>query len=123
MSAKVLFVDDEPVVLTLGEEALRREPHIEVLTATNGEDALSLCSLEHPDLVFLDVRMRGKDGWEVCQELKGNEATRDIKVVVLTAYAQQATQETAKALGADGYMTKPFSPAALLKKTAEMLEV
>ena len=123
MSVKVLFVDDEPMMLTLGEEALGREPGLEVLTAASGEEALSLCASEHPDLVFLDIRMPGKDGWEVCRQLKGNEATQDIKVIVLTAYAQQATQRKAETQGADGYMTKPFSPADLVRKTMETLEV
>ena len=123
MSKKVLVVDDEERIRELGELALGRHPALEALAAADGPSAIRLCQTVHPDLVFLDVMMPGMDGYDVCRALKQDPATADIKVVVLTAFAQHSTMQQALAAGADGYMTKPFRPAQLLEKAIELLGV
>ncbi len=123
MSKKVLVVDDEERVRELGELALSRHPALEALVAADGPSAIELCRSAHPDLVFLDIMMPGMDGYDVCRALKQDPATADIKVVVLTAFAQHSTMQQALAAGADGYMTKPFRPAQLVAKAVELLNV
>ena len=123
MSKKVLVVDDEERVRELGELALSRHPALEALVARDGPSAIKLCRTAHPDLVFLDIMMPGMDGYDVCRALKQDPATADIKVVVLTAFAQHSTMQQALAAGADGYMTKPFRPAQLVAKAVELLNV
>ncbi len=123
MSKKVLVVDDEERVRELGELALSRHPALEALVAGDGPSAIKLCRTAHPDLVFLDIMMPGMDGYDVCRALKQDPATADIKVVVLTAFAQHSTMQQALAAGADGYMTKPFRPAQLVAKAVELLNV
>ncbi len=123
MSKKVLVVDDEPRIRELGEVALGRHPALEALVAADGPSAIELCRSAHPDLVFLDVMMPGMDGYDVCRALKGDPATAGIKIVVLTAFAQQSTMQQALAAGADDYMTKPFRPAQLVEKAVALLGV
>ena len=123
MSKKVLVVDDEPRIRELGEVALGRHPALEALVAADGPSAIELCRSAHPDLVFLDVMMPGMDGYDVCRALKQDSATADIKVIVLTAFAQHSTMQQALAAGADDYMTKPFRPAQLVEKAIELLGV
>ena len=121
MSKKILVVDDEARIRELGEVALGSNPDYETLVAKDGKAAMAVCRKVHPDLVFLDVKMPGMDGFEVCRLLKKDPATADIKVVVLTAFAQHATMRQALEAGADDYMTKPFRPAQLLEKARKLL--
>ena len=123
MTKKVLVVDDEERIRELAELALGRHPALEPLVAADGPSAIQLCRDVHPDLVFLDVMMPGMDGYDVCRALKQDPATADIKVVVLTAFAQHSTMQQALAAGADDYMTKPFRPAQLVEKAIEILGV
>ena len=103
--------------------ALGRHPALEAIVAADGPSAIELCRSAHPDLVFLDIMMPGMDGYDVCRTLKADPATADIKIVVLTAFAQQATMQQALAAGADDYMTKPFRPAQLVEKALALLGV
>ena len=121
MVRKVLLVDDEPKILALGRAALSRNPDYETLVARDGEEALELCVSEQPELVFLDVMMPKKDGYAVCREIKQDPTISHIKVVVVTAFAQQSSMLEARAAGADDYMTKPFRPSELLRKAEELL--
>ena len=73
-------------------------------------------------MLFLDIMMPGRDGFDVCQELKNDPATKNIRVVMLTALAQQADHQKALAAGADDYFTKPFSPTVLLQKIEQILD-
>ncbi len=123
MTKKVLVVDDEERIRELAELALGRHPALEPLVAVDGPSAIRLCRDVHPDLVFLDVMMPGMDGYDVCRALKQDSATADIKVIVLTAFAQHSTMQQALAAGADDYMTKPFRPAQLVEKAIELLGV
>ncbi len=123
MGKKVLLADDEERILGLVQATLGSDDRYEIILAMDGEEALSVCKREKPDLVFLDLLMPKVDGYAVCRELKGAPETKDIKVVMLTAMAQEADRRTAMKLGADDYMTKPFSPTALLAKVEEMLDL
>jgi CheY-like chemotaxis protein len=118
---KVLLVDDEAKILALGRAALSRNPDYETVVARDGEEALEICALESPELVFLDVMMPRKDGYAVCREIKADPALKHIKVCIVTAFAQQSTLKEATAAGADDYMTKPFRPSELLSKAAALL--
>lgn len=118
---KVMLADDEDGVLALVAATLGNDSRYSLLTARDGEEALALARKELPDLVFLDVMMPKMDGYAVCQALKRSPNTRHIKVVMLTAMAQDANRERARAVGADGYFTKPFSPTSLLEKVSDLL--
>jgi CheY-like chemotaxis protein len=116
----ILLADDERALrlllrATLGTVAFR------ILEASDGEEALRLARQEHPDLVLLDIGMPGLDGYAVCRALKGGAATRGIHVVMLTARAQTGDREQGFAESADGYVTKPFSPAELLTTVEKLL--
>ena len=123
MTSKVLLVDDEAKILALGCAALSRYPEYVTIVARNGEEALELCLTERPDLVFLDVMMPKKDGYTVCREIKGDPTIAHIKVVMVTAFAQQSTFIEATAAGADDYLTKPFRPSELISKAEQLLPV
>jgi DNA-binding response OmpR family regulator len=106
---KVLVADDEPHLLRLVKFRLEREGY-DVITAGDGEAALELARREHPDLCVLDVMMPKRSGFEVLRALREDEAHRDIKVIMLTARAQDRDVDAGFSLGADDYITKPFSP-------------
>jgi len=118
---KILLVDDEEDILTLVSATLEDDKRYQVILARNGDEALALASRQNPELMFLDIRMPGKNGWEVCKALKEGPTTARIKVVMLTALIQESDRQRAIEAGADGYLTKPFSPLALLNKAEEVL--
>jgi CheY-like chemotaxis protein len=109
----ILVVDDDDDVRGLLRATIERGVH-QVVTADDGEEALRLIDRAAPDLVLLDLNMPGMDGSEVCRRLKANPATRAICVLMLTAAAQDEDRRRGLEAGADGYLTKPFSPRALL---------
>ena len=111
-TARVLVADDEPHLLRLVKFRLEREGY-EVLTATDGETALKVAREEHPDLCVLDVMMPKRSGFEVLKALREDGAYRDMKVIMLTARAQDRDVDAGFSLGADDYLTKPFSPQEL----------
>jgi len=111
-TATVLVADDEPHLLRLVKFRLEREGY-NVITATDGEAALELARTEHPDLCVLDVMMPKRSGFEVLKALRQDEAYRDMKVIMLTARAQDRDVDAGFSLGADDYLTKPFSPQEL----------
>ena len=118
---KVLLADDEARILGLVEATIGTDRRFKVLLAGDGEQALRLCTEQRPDLVFLDMLMPKMDGNAVCRAIKESDDTKHIKVVMLTAMAQETDRVTAMSAGADDYMTKPFSPSALVAKIEEML--
>jgi len=122
MKRKVLIADDEERIRGLVVATLSADDRYEVLTAADGELAVSICRAERPDLLFLDLLMPKMDGYAVCRELKGSPETRDIKIVMLTAMAQESDRRTAMELGVDDFVTKPFSPMALAAKPEELLD-
>ncbi|RFA29032.1 two-component system response regulator [Alkalilimnicola ehrlichii] len=121
MSKRILIADDEPnIVLSL--EFLLQNAGYEVATATDGEAALTAIADQRPDLVLLDVMMPRKDGYEVCQILRSDEAYRDLKIVMLTAKGRDVEQEKGLSLGADDYITKPFATQDVVQRVRHLLE-
>ncbi len=116
----VLVADDEDALRLLARETLEMED-INILEAVDGQEALDLVRSERPDLILLDVAMPGLTGFEVCEALKSDPATSGIIVVMLTAHGQSTDRERAAAVGADHFMTKPFSPVQLLRLIAQIL--
>ena len=94
---------------------------VQLLTAQDGEEALGVVEVHHPELVFLDVMMPRKNGFEVCRAIKRERGLEATKVVLLTAKGQQVDREEGLAAGADRYLTKPFDPDELLAMARELL--
>jgi two-component system phosphate regulon response regulator PhoB len=113
----ILVADDNPQMRLLLEMTLRKGPY-DVLVTADGGQALRLARERHPDLVLLDAEMPVIHGFEVCRQLKGDPATRDIQVIMITAKAQEEDRDRGMASGADEYIAKPFSPRELLVKLA-----
>ena len=116
----VLVAEDEPHLLRLVQFRLEREGY-DVVTAVDGQSALDAVFDVRPDLCLLDVVMPRRSGWEVLTELRGDERSHDLKVIMLTARATDADIETGMRLGADDYLTKPFSPQDLRARVAAQL--
>ena len=121
MKKKILVVDDEEDIRELIAASLGADDRYDVLFAHDGQQALEIARCEKPDLLLLDVLMPFVNGYEVCRRLKEDPATRDIKVVMLTALAQLQDEWKGREVGADDYFTKPFSPTALLNRVHELL--
>ena len=125
MNKSILIVDDEVYIRILMEQTLEEleDEGVELLTATNGKEALELIQTEKPNLVFLDVMMPIMNGLEVCQALKGDEAAPDTYIIMLTAKGQEFDQQQGLEVGADLYMTKPFDPDEVFEKAIEILDI
>ncbi len=119
-SEKILIVDDEEDILELVAYNLTREG-FRTIKAASGEEALKAAGTENPDLIVLDLMLPGIDGLEVMKALKDNPATRDIPTVMLTAKGDEADIVTGLELGADDYITKPFSPRVMLARLRAVL--
>lgn len=121
MSGKrVLVVDDEPNILRTLTFVLKKEGY-DVSSATNGEEAMAEVRSSKPDLIFLDIMMPKKNGYEVCQEIKGDSDLSDIHIIMLTAKGQDADREKGLSVGAEEFMTKPFSPIQVIGRVRELL--
>src|ERR1041385_8716539 len=118
--ARVLVVDDDPQVLTLLRVNFELEGY-DVLSASDGEEALETAYEELPDAVVCDVMMPGTDGLTVLRQLRASPKTSKIPFVVVSAKAQNADIKAAIEMGADKYITKPFDPQELLDAVAELL--
>ena len=121
MTTKILIADDEPNILISLEFLMKREGY-EVHLARDGQEALDVLRREHPRLVLLDVMMPRKTGFEVCQEVRNDDAIRGTLILMLTAKGRETDVVKGLALGADAYMTKPFSTRELVQKVHGMLE-
>ena len=121
--ATVLIVDDEQHIRLLIEQTLEEleDEGVDLLTATNGEEAISVVENLHPDIIFLDVTMPRLDGFAVCRRVKQEMGLTGTYVVLLTAKGQAYDREQGLAAGADLYMTKPFDPDELLRRAREVL--
>ena len=120
MSLKILVADDEPNIVISLEYLLKREGYA-VSIAHDGQEALDAIARDLPDLLLLDVMMPHKTGFEVCQAVRAVEAWRSLKILMLTAKGRETDVVKGLALGADAYMTKPFSTRELVQKVAQML--
>ena len=121
MPKEILIVEDEPGVVVALQFLLQQQGH-KVLVAERGEDALELIYKYKPDLVLLDIMLPGISGWEVCEIIRLNPDYRDIKMVFLTARGDESEIARGLAMGADAYITKPFSNEQLIAKINALLE-
>ncbi len=115
MSKKVLIVEDDKDILDLVRLYLEKEGY-RTCTATTGVDALKQVKVEHPDLVILDLMLAEMDGLEVCKRIRSDPQTALLPIIMLTAKAEEADTIVGLELGADDYVTKPFSPKALMAR-------
>lgn len=118
--ARVLVVDDDQVIRSLLEVNLEMEGH-EVLLAADGREGLDRARDERPDLVLLDIMMPQLSGWQVAEELLGDDGTADLPIVFLTARAMEADVRKGNDLGAAHYVTKPFDPIDLMDLVNDLL--
>ena len=118
--AKVLIADDQANMRQLVRLTLETG-RFQIFEAPDGESALAVARREHPDLVFLDWTMPGLPGVDVCRALRDDPAHDGMRIVMLTARSQNEDREAARAVGADDYITKPFSPIELLEKVRDVL--
>ena len=114
---KILIADDEQLMRQLVIDFLKPEGY-EILEASDGKEALEIYDKEHPDLILLDVMMPGYDGWTVCREIRRESP---VPIMMLTAKGEEIDQLFAYDLGADEYITKPFSPKILVAKIKALL--
>jgi DNA-binding response OmpR family regulator len=121
MPKEILIVDDEPGIV-VPVQFLMEQQGYNVMTANRGEDALDLIYQYKPDLVLLDIMLPGIDGYEVCEIVRLNPDYRDVKIVFFTAKGRETEIAKGLALGADAYITKPYTNAELVAKVKELLE-
>ena len=122
MSKKILIADDEPNIVTALEFLLQRNGY-EVHVARNGEEALKLVEDCNPDLVLLDVMMPVRSGYDVCTRIRERAEWRHIKIIMLSAKGRDAEVNKGLSIGADHYITKPFSTQELVAKINGLLEI
>lgn len=120
MGKTILIADDEPNIVISLEFLMKREG-FEVVVATDGQAALKAMADNRPDLVLLDVMLPKKDGFEVCQQIRANPDWQSVKVIMLTAKGRDTEMAKGLALGADVYMTKPFSTKDLVQQVKQLL--
>jgi two-component system phosphate regulon response regulator PhoB len=120
MTQRILVVDDEPDITALVAYHLARAGY-RVSTATNGPDALKSAREERPDVVVLDLMLPGVSGYDVLQELRKRKETSEVGIILLTARREEADRIKGLSLGADDYLTKPFSPQELTLRVGAVL--
>ena len=117
---RVLVVDDEPDIVALVAYHLAKAGY-RVTTAGSGTEALDSARRERPSLIVLDLMLPGTSGYEVLEQLRANDATRDVAVLMLTARREESDRIQGLSLGADDYLTKPFSPQELVLRVGAIL--
>ena len=117
---RILAVDDQEDNRRILRDLLT-SAGFEVIEATTGEEAVTQAEAHVPDLILMDIQLPGIDGYEATRRIKGNPALRAIPLIVVTSYALSGDETKAFAAGADAYVSKPFSPRALLAKVREFL--
>ncbi|OPH56136.1 DNA-binding response regulator [Paenibacillus ferrarius] len=117
MSSLILVVDDETNIIDVCTVYLKREGY-EVISAVNGEEAIRLWRLHSPQLIVLDLMMPGKNGWQVCEEIRNEQ---DVPIIMLTARGDEMDRLMGLTMGADDYLTKPFSPRELVLRAKAIL--
>jgi DNA-binding response OmpR family regulator len=120
MAKSILVVEDEPnIVLSL--QFLMKKAGFDVRVASDGEQALAAVAERAPDLILLDVMIPKRDGYDVCQTIRSNPDYNDIYIIMLTAKGREVDREKGIALGANDYVTKPFSTRDLTEKVKQLL--
>ena len=117
---KILIIEDEKDIVKMLDYNLKKEG-FKVLSANNGEDGLDMARKENPDLALLDLMLPGMDGLDVCKAIKNDAKTAHIPIIILTAKVQEADKIVGLELGADDYVTKPFSPRELIARIKAVL--
>lgn len=120
MPKKILIVDDEPNIVLSIEFLMKREG-FEVQRAGDGEQALEMLAADRPDLMILDVMMPRKNGFEVCSEVRADPGLKSLPILMLSAKGREAEMNKGLALGADAYVTKPFSTHELVDQVNRLL--
>ena len=120
MTRRILIADDEPNIVVSLEYLMKREGHA-VSVARDGREALAAIRRERPDLVLLDVMMPAMSGFDVCQAVRADPALAGVRILMLTAKGRDTDLAKGTALGADAYMTKPFSTQKLAARVRELL--
>lgn len=121
MAKSILVVEDEPnIVLSL--QFLMKKAGFDVRVARDGDEALAEVNSRAPDLILLDVMIPKRDGYDVCQTIRSNPAWQGIYIIMLTAKGREVDREKGIALGANDYVTKPFSTRDLTEKVKQILE-
>jgi len=120
MAAKILVVDDEPDILNIISMALKRES-FEVITSQSAEQSLDLVRVQMPNLIILDIMLPGMSGFEFCRQVRASKIVNHIPIIMLTAKAQESDRIYGLELGADDYITKPFSTKELILRTQAVL--
>ncbi len=122
MATTVLVVEDEPnIVLSL--QFLMKQAGFDVCVAGDGEQALEMVESDPPGLIILDVMIPKRDGYDVCRAIRANPAWKDIPIIMLTAKGRDVEREKGLALGANDYITKPFSTRELTEKVKGLIGV
>ena len=117
---RILIVDDEPNIVLALELLMKREGY-EILTVDDGQKVFEVVREFNPDLILLDIMMPKMDGYEVCQRIRADASMKDISIIMLTAKGREVEKEKGLALGADYYITKPFSTREVIMKVKEIL--
>ena len=118
--ATILIVEDDPDIVEMLEYNLQEEGY-DTIAALNGEDGVALATAKQPDLLILDIMLPRLDGFEVCRMLKSRPATARIPIIILSAKSQETDKVVGLELGADDFVTKPFSPRELIARTRAIL--
>lgn len=116
---KIMVVDDEPHVIRSLDFVFSREGYV-VTKAEDGEEAIALVKKSKPDVMFVDVMMPRKNGYEVCQEIKNDPGLKDIYIIILTAQGRESDREKGLGVGADEVITKPFSPVDVVERVKKL---
>ncbi|MBI9084318.1 MAG: response regulator [Desulfobacterales bacterium] len=120
MAKKILIVDDEPNII-VPIEFLMEQNGYEVMIAHSGEESLEIIAKDCPDLVLLDIMLPGIDGFEVCEIVRLNPQWQDVKIIFLTAKGREVDIAKGMVLGADAYITKPFSNEHIVRQVRALL--
>ncbi|NQT28495.1 MAG: response regulator [Candidatus Omnitrophica bacterium] len=117
---KILIVEDDPDIVEMIDYNLKKEGY-RIISVLNGEDAIGIAEKENPDLIILDLMLPEMDGFQVCKHLRSEEKTSSVPIIMLTAKSQETDKVVGLELGADDYMTKPFSPRELVARIKAVL--
>ena len=121
MKKIILIADDEPSIRLLVSGMLGKD--YTVLEANNGAEAIDVINLQRPDLILMDIMMPKVDGYTACSRIKADQETKGIPIIMLTGVGHELNKRLSQEIGADGYITKPFSLPELREKIGELLAV
>jgi DNA-binding response OmpR family regulator len=121
MRKKILLVDDSDTILMMEKMVLRKAPY-DIITASNGDEAVKRALSEHPDLILMDVVMPKMNGFEACRRLREEEATRSVPVIMVTTRGEALNIEAGFESGCNDYITKPIDTIELLAKLKDQLD-